>query len=57
MDVSGSYTSTHRGNLYVGSFLDWMTNLADAFAVKDKTTQSVVILLVNKILPGFSVHL
>lgn len=52
MDVSGSYTYTPKGNLYIGSFLEWMTNSADAFAVKDKTAQTVIILMVNKILPG-----
>lgn len=47
MDVSGPYEKTSRGNVYIVSFVDWLTNGAEAFAVPDKKAKTVADLIMN----------
>lgn len=37
MDVSAPYPEMSRGNIYIVGFVDWLTNLVEAYVVKDKT--------------------
>lgn len=47
----GPYHVTSRGNIYIVSFVDWLTNWVEAYAVKDKTAQTVTQLILNEIFP------
>ena len=40
MDVSGPCTKMPRGNVYIVSFVDWLTNWVKAYAVMNKTAQT-----------------
>lgn len=51
MDVSGPYEETSRGNMYTVSFVDWLLNWPEAYAVPNKKTQTVTDLVMNKIFP------
>ena len=53
MNVSGPYGETAQGSKYLVSFVDWLTNLPEAFAVPDKKAQTVAGLLLTEIVPRF----
>ena len=53
LDISGPYGETQRGNLYIVSFVDWLTNWPEAFAVPDKKAQTVAKLLLSEIFPRY----
>lgn len=36
MDVSGLYGETSKGNIYIVSFVDWLTSWPEAYAVLNK---------------------
>ena len=57
MDVSGPYGETSRGNKYIVSFVDWLTNWPVAFVVPDKKAQTVAGLLLTEIIPHFGTPL
>ena len=57
MDVSGPYDETPRGNKYIVSFVDWLTNWPEAFAVPDKKAQTVAGLLLTEMIPRFGTPL
>lgn len=50
MDVSGPFTyPPEKGNLSIVSFLDWLANWIEAYAVRCKTAQTAINLLMNEI--------
>lgn len=54
MDASEPFTYTSKkGNLSIVSFLDWLANWIEAYAVRDKTAQTVINLLMNEIFLRF----
>ena len=57
MYVSGPYGETWQGNKYIVSFVDWLTNWVEAFAVPDKKGQTVAEQLLTEIIPRFGTPL
>ena len=53
MDISGPYGETPRGNQYIVSFVDWLTNWPEAYAIPDKKAQTVSELILTKIFPRY----
>ena len=51
LDVTDQYGETQRGNVYIVSFVDWLTNWAEAYAVSDKKAQTVASLILTEIFP------
>lgn len=51
MDVSRPYRETSRGNVYILSFVNWLTNWPETYVVPDKKAQTVADLVMNKIFP------
>ena len=51
MDVSGPYGEIPRRNKFIVSFVDWLTNWPEAFAVPDKKAQKVAAQLLTEIIP------
>ena len=45
------------GNTYIIGFVDWYSGWPEAFAVPNKTTQTVVHLLLEEIIPRYSTPL
>ena len=57
LDISGPFPETLSGNKYIVSFVDWLTGWIEAFAVPDKTADTVVFLLLNEVIPRHSAML
>ena len=53
MDISGPYPTSLSGNRYILSVVDHYTGWPEAFAIPDKSAQSVAHILVDEILPRF----
>ena len=53
LDLSGPYPKTLSGNKYIIAFVDWYSGWPEAFAVPDKTADTVAHLLLNEIFPRF----
>ena len=51
LDISGPYGETLRRNVYIVSFVDWLTNWPEAYAVTDKKAQTVPSLILTEIFP------
>lgn len=57
MDISGPYKETSRGDMYIISFVDWLTIWPDAYAVEDKRDQTVVNLILTNFFQCMGPHL
>ena len=53
MDISGPYPTSLSGNRYILSVVDHYTGWPEAFAIPDKSAQSVAHILVDEIFPRF----
>ena len=53
MDISGPYPTSLSGNRYIVSVVDHYTGWPEAFAIPDKSAQSVAHILVDEIFPRF----
>ena len=53
IDLSGPYPKTMSGNKYIIAFVDWYSGWPEAFAVPDKTADTVAHLIINEIFPRF----
>ena len=53
MDLSGPYNKTLSGNKYIIAFVDWYSGWPEAFAVPDKTAETVAHLIIEEIYPRF----
>ena len=57
LDLSGPYPTSVSSNRYIIAFVDWFTGWPDAFAVPDKTADTVARLLLEHIFPHFGCSL
>ena len=57
LDVSGPYPTTFSGNKYKISFVDLYSDWPEAFAVPDKSAETVVHLVLDEIIPRHSAPL
>lgn len=59
IDVSGLYGKAPKGNIYIVSFVDWLTSWPEAYAVLNKKYQTVADRITSEIFPryGAPVHL
>ena len=57
LDISGPHRETPRGNNYIVSFVDWLTNRPEANAVKDKKAQTVANLVLTEIFRRYGASL
>ena len=53
LDLSGPYPTTLSNNKYIIAFVDWFSGWPEAFAVPDKTADTVAHLLIEEIFPRF----
>lgn len=53
MDISGPYGETPRANQYIASFVDWLTNWPEAYALPDKKAQTVSDVILIEIFPRY----
>ena len=53
LDLSGPYNKTLSGNKYIIAFVDWYSGWPEAFAVPDKTAETVAHLIIEEIYPRF----
>ena len=53
LDLSGPYPKTLSGNKYIIAFVDWYSGWPEAFAVADKTADTVAHLILEEIYPRF----
>ncbi len=53
LDLSGPYPTSLSGNKYIIAFVDWFSGWPEAFAVPDKTADTVAHLLIEEIFPRF----
>ena len=53
LDLSGPYPTSMSGNKYIIAFVDWFSGWPEAYAVPDKTADTVAHLLIEKIFPRF----
>lgn len=53
LDLSGPYPTSLSGNKYIIAFVDWFSGWPEAFAVPDKTADTVAHLLLEEIFPRF----
>ena len=56
MDLSGPYGETPRGNQYIVSFVDWLTNWPEAYAIPDEKAQTVSELILTEIFIRYGSH-
>ena len=54
VDTCGPYPTTLLGNKYCVTFVDWYSGWAEAFAVPDKTAETVGKLLLDEVVPRHS---
>ena len=52
-DLSGPYPKCLSGNRYITAFVDWYSGWPEAFAVPDKTAETIAYLIINEIFPRF----
>jgi len=57
LDISGPYSETSQGNVYIVSFVDWLTNWPEAYAVADKKAQTVASLILTELFPRYGAPL
>ena len=57
LDVSGPYPKTLSGNKYIIGFVDWYSGWPEAFAVPDKSAETVAHLLLEEIIQRYSTPL
>ena len=53
LDLSGPYPKTLSGNKYIVAFVDWFSGWPEAFAVPDKTADTIAHLIIEEIFPRF----
>lgn len=53
LDLSGPYPKSLSNNKYIIAFVDWYSGWPEAFAVPDKTADTVAHLLIEEIFPRF----
>ena len=53
LDLSGPYPKTLSGNKYIIAFVDWYSGWPEAFAVPDKTAETVAHLIIEEMYPRF----
>ena len=53
LDLSGPYPKSLSGNRYIIAFVDWYSGWPEAFAVPDKTAETIAHLIINEIFPRF----
>ena len=53
LDLSGPYPTTMSGNKYIVAFVDWYSGWPEAFAVKDKTAETIAYLILEEIFPRY----
>ena len=53
LDLSGPYPKTLSGNKYIVAFVDRFSGWPEAFAVPDKTADTIAHLLIEEIFPHF----
>ena len=53
LDLSGPYPTTMSGNKYIIAFVDWYSGWPEAFAVPDKTGETVADLIIDQVFPRF----
>ena len=53
LDISGPYGETLQGNVYIVSFVDWLTNWPEAYTIADKKAQTVASLILTEIFPCY----
>ena len=53
LDLSGPYPQSMSGNKYIIAFVDWLSGWPEAFAVLDKTADTVANLLIEEIYPRY----
>ena len=53
LDLSGPYPTSLSGNKYIIAFVDWYSGWPEAFAVPDKTADTVADLIIEQIYPRF----
>ena len=53
LDLSGPYPTTMSGNKYIIAFVDWYSGWPEAFAVLDKTGETVADLIIDQVFPRF----
>lgn len=53
VDLSGPYPTSLTGNKYIIAFVDWFSGWPEAFAVPDKTADTLSHLLLDEIFPLF----
>ena len=53
LDLSGPYPTTMSGNKYSIAFVDWYSGWPEAFAVPDKTGETVADLIIDQVFPRF----
>ena len=53
LDLSGPYPTSLSGNKYIIAFVDWFSGWPEAFAVPDKTADTVANLLIEEIYPRY----
>ena len=51
LDLSGPYPATVSGNKYISAFVDWLSCWPEAFAVPNKTADTVAHLIIEEIYP------
>ncbi len=56
LDLSGPYQVSLAGNKYIIAFVDWFSGWAEAFAVPDKTADTVAHLLMEEIFPDLELR-
>ena len=55
LDLSGPFPLSLSGNKYIASFIDNLTGYPEAFAIPDKSAETMVSLLVNDVIPWMDV--
>ena len=57
LDVSGPYPTSLSGNKYIVGFVDWYSGYPDAFAVPDKSADTIAHLIIEEIFPRYATPL
>ncbi|MCG8033371.1 MAG: DDE-type integrase/transposase/recombinase [Candidatus Thiodiazotropha taylori] len=57
LDVSGPYPTSLSGNKYIVGFVDWYSGYPEAFAVPDKSADTIAHLIIEEIFPRYGAPL
>ena len=57
LDVSGPYPTSLSGNKYIVGFVDWYSGYPEAFAVPDKSADTIAHLIIEEIFPRYGTPL